>query len=43
VMTAEELVQQHLQKDLRNPQFWQESLKIVEKLVERFEKLVEIH
>jgi oligoendopeptidase F len=42
VMTAEELVQQHLQKDLRNPQFWQESLKIVEKLVERFEKLVEI-
>jgi oligoendopeptidase F len=40
VMTAEELVQQHLQKDLRQPQFWQDSLTIVEKSVERFEKLV---
>ncbi len=40
-MTAEELVQQHLQKDLREPQFWQDSLNIVEKLVERFEKLVD--
>ncbi len=42
VMTAEELVQQHLQKDLRQPQFWQDSLTIVEKLVERFEKLVNV-
>ena len=40
-MTAEELVQKHLQKDLRQPQFWQDSLTIVEKSVERFEQLVD--
>ncbi len=40
-MTAEDLVQQHLQKDLRQPQFWQDSLDIVEKSVVRFEELVE--
>ncbi|MGB3298101.1 MAG: M3 family oligoendopeptidase [Phormidesmis sp.] len=40
-MTAEELVQKHLQKDLRQPQFWQDSLTIVEKSVARFEQLVE--
>lgn len=39
-MTAEELVQQHLSKDLSQPQFWQDSLTIVEKSVSRFEKLV---
>ncbi|MEL6814716.1 MAG: M3 family oligoendopeptidase [Cyanobacteria bacterium J06598_3] len=40
-MTAEDLVQQHLQKDLRSPQFWQDSLDIVETSVARFEQLVE--
>lgn len=40
-MTAEDLVQQHLQKDLTQPQFWQDSLEIVEKSVDRFEKLVD--
>ncbi len=39
-MTAEDLVQQHLQKDLRQPQFWQDSLTIVEKSVAHFEQLV---
>ncbi len=39
-MTAEALVQQHLQKDLRQPQFWQDSLTIVEKSVAHFEQLV---
>ncbi len=40
-MTAEDLVQQHLQKDLTQPQFWQDSLAMVEKSVARFESLVE--
>ena len=40
-MMAEDLVQHHLQKDLAQPQFWQESLAIVEKLVANFEALVE--
>lgn len=40
VMGAEELVEKHLQKDLRSPQFWQESLAIVEQSVTRFEGLV---
>ncbi len=40
-MTAEDLVQQHLKKDLTQPQFWQDSLAIVDKSVARFEKLVE--
>ncbi|MEO1394513.1 MAG: M3 family oligoendopeptidase [Cyanobacteria bacterium J06634_5] len=40
-MTAEEVVQKHLGKDLRSPQFWQDSLDIVERSVARFEKLVE--
>ncbi|MEL6602062.1 MAG: M3 family oligoendopeptidase [Cyanobacteria bacterium J06614_10] len=39
-MTAEDLVQHHLQKDLRQPSFWEDSLKIVEKSVSRFEQLV---
>ena len=39
-MSAEEVVQQHLQKDLRQPQFWQGSLDIVEKSVANFERLV---
>ncbi|MEL6553095.1 MAG: M3 family oligoendopeptidase [Cyanobacteria bacterium J06621_11] len=39
-MTAEDVVQHHLQKDLSQPQFWQDSLAIVEKSVAQFEKLV---
>ncbi|MEM9088859.1 MAG: M3 family oligoendopeptidase [Cyanobacteria bacterium P01_F01_bin.53] len=39
-MSAEDIVQHHLQKDLRQPQFWQDSLNIVETAVARFEKLV---
>ncbi|MEL6160698.1 MAG: M3 family oligoendopeptidase [Cyanobacteria bacterium J06623_5] len=39
-MTAENLVQRHLQKDLRQPLFWEDSLKIVESSVSRFEQLV---
>ena len=40
-MTAEEVVQKHLGKDLRSPKLWQDSLDIVEKSVARFETLVE--
>ncbi|MEL7067516.1 MAG: M3 family oligoendopeptidase [Cyanobacteria bacterium J06581_3] len=39
-MTAEDLVQHHLQKDLSQPQFWQDSLKIVDHAVSHFEQLV---
>jgi oligoendopeptidase F len=39
-MSAEEVVQHHLQKDLGAPQFWQDSLAIVEKSVAQFEQLV---
>ncbi len=39
-MTAEAVVQQHLQKDLSQPQFWQDSLSIVERSVTNFEQLV---
>ncbi|MGB3294425.1 MAG: M3 family oligoendopeptidase [Phormidesmis sp.] len=41
-MTAEDLVQHHLGKDLSQPQFWQDSLAIVEKSVARFEQLVRL-
>ena len=40
-LSAEDLVQHHLQKDLSQPQFWQDSLTIVEKSVTQFEQLVE--
>ena len=40
-MTAEDLVRKHLQKDLSQPEFWRDSLKIVEQSVERFESLVQ--
>ncbi|MEO1636133.1 MAG: M3 family oligoendopeptidase [Cyanobacteria bacterium J06631_9] len=40
-MTAEDLVQHHLQKDLSHPQFWKDSLAIVEKSVSQFEQLVD--
>jgi oligoendopeptidase F len=39
-MTAEDVVRQHLQKELSQPKFWQDSLKIVEASVARFESLV---
>ncbi|CAM3655187.1 M3 family oligoendopeptidase [Parendozoicomonas haliclonae] len=40
-MTAEELVEKHLGKDIRQPEFWLDSIAIVEGLVSRFETLVE--
>ncbi len=40
-MSAEDLVAHHLQKDLSQPQFWQDSLSIVEKSVAQFEQLVD--
>ncbi len=40
ILSAEDVVQKHLQKDLKSPEFWQESLNIVEKSVVRFEQLV---
>lgn len=39
-MTAEALIMHHLQQDIRQPQFWQDSLDIVELSVTQFEKLV---
>lgn len=39
-MSAEDLVQKHLGADIRQPQFWQDSINIVEKKVAAFEKLV---
>ncbi len=39
-MTAEEVVAHHLQQDIRQPQFWNDSLAIVEKSVSQFEALV---
>lgn len=42
-MTAEALVLQHLQQDIRQPQFWRESLEIVEASVIQFEGLVDQH
>lgn len=38
-LTAEDLVQQHLQQDIRQPQFWHASLDIVDKAVSRLEAL----
>lgn len=38
-MTAEDLVQQHLQQDIRQPEFWQASLDIVDRGVSRLEAL----
>ena len=40
-MTAEDLVQHHLNKDLSQAQFWQDSLTIVDKSVAQFEQLVD--
>ncbi len=39
-MTAEAVVMQHLKQDIRQPQFWQESLLIVDDSVKQFEQLV---
>lgn len=38
-MTAEEVVSHHLQQDIRQPQFWEDSLSIVEQSVTQFENL----
>lgn len=38
-MTAEDLVLQHLQQDIRQPEFWQASLDIVDRGVSRLEAL----
>jgi oligoendopeptidase F len=38
-MTAEDLVQHHLQQDIRQPDFWQASLAIVDQAVSRLEAL----
>jgi oligoendopeptidase F len=39
-MTAEAVVQKHLQQDIRLPEFWQASLAIVDGAVRQFEQLV---
>ncbi|WP_161597544.1 M3 family oligoendopeptidase [Fluviispira multicolorata] len=39
-MTAEDLIKTHLNVDIRKPDFWQSSLKIIEKQIEHFEGLV---
>ncbi|NEQ95952.1 MAG: M3 family oligoendopeptidase [Cyanothece sp. SIO2G6] len=39
-MTAEAVVQKHLQQDIRQPEFWQASLAIVDGSVRQFEQLV---
>ncbi len=39
-MTAEAVVQRHLQQDIRQPAFWQASLDIVDRAVSRLESLV---
>lgn len=39
-MTAEDLVQKHLGVDIRKPDFWRDSLRIVENKVTQFEKLI---
>ena len=41
IMTAEDVVQKHLKKDLSQPKFWEDSLGIVEASVAHFEKLAE--
>ncbi len=41
ILSAEDVVQKHLGKDLQSPEFWKESLNIVEKSVGRFEQLVQ--
>ncbi|MEO0825772.1 MAG: M3 family oligoendopeptidase [Cyanobacteria bacterium J06635_15] len=42
-MTAEDLVQHHLQQDIRQPEFWQASLDIVERAVSRLEGLTSLN
>ncbi len=39
-MTAEEVVMRHLHQDIRQPQFWKDSLMIVDASVQQFEQLV---
>ena len=42
IMTAEDVVQKHLKKDLSQPKFWEDSLSIVEASVAHFEKLTKL-
>ncbi len=42
-MTAEDLIMKHLGQDIRQPEFWHASLDIVERLVSRFEGLLQKH
>jgi oligoendopeptidase F len=39
-MTAEDLIQKHLGMDIRQPKFWLDSLDMVEKKIEQFEKMI---
>lgn len=39
-MSAEDLIQKHLGMDIRQPKFWFDSLDMVEKKIEQFEKMV---
>lgn len=39
-MSAEACVQKHLHRDIRDSEFWQDSINIVEKTMQQFEKLV---
>jgi len=40
-MTAEELAARHLGVDLTRPDFWRETVAMLESRIERFEELVE--
>ncbi|MGZ6470863.1 MAG: M3 family oligoendopeptidase [Bdellovibrio sp.] len=37
-MTAEDLIQKHLGEDIRQPEFWQKSIKVVNDKINKFEK-----
>ncbi|PSW21504.1 oligoendopeptidase F [Photobacterium sanctipauli] len=39
-MTAEEVVQKHLGMDIREPEFWQQSIEMVSRQIDEFEALV---
>ncbi len=40
-MTAEEVVQKHLGMDIRQPEFWQQSVDMVSAQIKEFERLIE--
>lgn len=39
-MTAEDLIQKHLDEDIRRPEFWQKAIDVVKSKIEEFKKLV---